>query len=72
MKMIHSGVGSSSTNVQMVADRAAAIMAAIRHADACDIVLLAGKGHETSQEISGKSFEFSDQEHIRLAAGGLV
>jgi UDP-N-acetylmuramoyl-L-alanyl-D-glutamate--2,6-diaminopimelate ligase len=72
MEMIHSGIGSSNTNVQMIADRAAAIMAAIRHADACDIVLLAGKGHETSQEISGKSFEFSDQEHIRLAAGGLV
>jgi len=35
-------------------------------------VLVAGKGHETSQEIKGKRFDFSDQEHIRLAAGGLV
>jgi UDP-N-acetylmuramoyl-L-alanyl-D-glutamate--2,6-diaminopimelate ligase len=37
-----------------------------------DVVLVAGKGHETIQEINGKSFDFSDQEHIRLAAGGLV
>ena len=51
---------------------AAAIMAAIRHADASDVVLVAGKGHETTQEIHGKSFEFSDQEHIRLAARGLI
>jgi UDP-N-acetylmuramoyl-L-alanyl-D-glutamate--2,6-diaminopimelate ligase len=56
----------------MIADRAAAIMAAIRHADARDIVLVAGKGHETTQEINGKKFDFSDQEHIRLAAGGGV
>jgi UDP-N-acetylmuramoyl-L-alanyl-D-glutamate--2,6-diaminopimelate ligase len=56
----------------MFADRAAAIMAAVRHADTHDIVLVAGKGHETSQEISGKKFDFSDQEHILLAAGGAV
>ena len=72
MNMIREGLGESATNVQMIADRAAAIMAAIRHADARDIVLVAGKGHETSQEINGKKFDFSDQEHIRLAAGGLV
>jgi UDP-N-acetylmuramoyl-L-alanyl-D-glutamate--2,6-diaminopimelate ligase len=56
----------------MIADRAAAIMTAIRHADAHDLVLVAGKGHETTQEINGKKFDFSDQEHIRLAAGGGV
>ena len=72
MQMIVDGIHSSATNVQMIADRAAAIMAAVRHADARDIVLVAGKGHETSQEINGKTFDFSDQEHIRLAAGGLV
>mgnify|MGYP003342008049 CR=1 FL=1 len=55
-----------------MADRAAAIMAAIRHADKRDVVLVAGKGHETVQEINGKTFDFSDQEHILLAAGGSV
>jgi UDP-N-acetylmuramoyl-L-alanyl-D-glutamate--2,6-diaminopimelate ligase len=70
MQMIRSGISSDAKNVQMIVDRAAAIMAAIRHADARDIVLVAGKGHETTQEINGKKFDFSDQEHIRLAAGG--
>jgi len=72
MDMIRQGIQSPNVNVQVIADRAAAIMAAIRHAEPQDIVLVAGKGHETSQEINGKKFDFSDQEHIRLAAGGLV
>ena len=72
MQMIRDGIDANAQNVQMIADRAAAIMAAVRHADARDIVLVAGKGHETTQEIQGKKFDFSDQEHIRLAAGGGV
>jgi UDP-N-acetylmuramoyl-L-alanyl-D-glutamate--2,6-diaminopimelate ligase len=72
IKMIRGGIQSLDTAVQEIPDRAAAIMAAIRHASDRDVVLVAGKGHETTQEISGKSFEFSDQEHIRLAAGGLI
>jgi len=70
MQMIRSGMKADAQNVQMIADRAAAIMAAVRNADTRDIVLVAGKGHETTQEINGKKFDFSDQEHIRLAAGG--
>ena len=72
MQMVRSGIRKDAQNIQVIADRAAAIMAAIRHADARDIVLVAGKGHETTQEINGKKFDFSDQEHIRLAAGGGV
>ena len=72
IQMIRQGIQSPSTNVQEIPDRAAAIMAAIRHADMHDIVLVAGKGHETAQEINGKKFDFSDQEHILLAAGGSV
>jgi UDP-N-acetylmuramoyl-L-alanyl-D-glutamate--2,6-diaminopimelate ligase len=72
MQMIRSGIDANAQNVQMIADRAAAIMAAIRHANPSDLVLVAGKGHETTQEIKGKKFDFSDQEHIRLAAGGGV
>jgi len=72
INMIRAGMTQDASNIQMIADRAAAIMAAVRHADAQDIVLVAGKGHETSQEINGKKFDFSDQEHILLAAGGAV
>ena len=70
--MIQSGMSGDLSNVQVLPDRAAAIMAAVRHADIKDIVLVAGKGHESTQEINGKKFDFSDQEHIRLAAGGGV
>ena len=70
--MIQSGMSGDVSNVQVLSDRAAAIMAAVRHADTKDIVLVAGKGHESTQEIDGKKFDFSDQEHIRLAAGGGV
>jgi len=72
MAMILGGIGQETSNVQMVVDRAAAIMAAVRNASSQDIVLVAGKGHETTQEVNGKKFDFSDQEHIRLAAGGMV
>ncbi len=72
MGMIRGGIDQSSVNVQMIVDRAAAIMTAVRNAAPQDIVLVAGKGHETTQEINGKKFDFSDQEHIRLAAGGIA
>jgi UDP-N-acetylmuramoyl-L-alanyl-D-glutamate--2,6-diaminopimelate ligase len=47
-------------------DRAAAIHDAIAHAQANDVVLIAGKGHETYQEISGKRFPFDDVNVVRL------
>ena len=72
IEMIRSGISQESLNVQMIIDRAAAIMAAVRNATSQDIVLVAGKGHETTQEINGKKFDFSDQEHIRLAARGIA
>jgi len=41
-------------------ERAAAIERAVREAGARDVVLLAGKGHETYQEIGGRRLPFSD------------
>ncbi|CAM3738434.1 UDP-N-acetylmuramoyl-L-alanyl-D-glutamate--2, 6-diaminopimelate ligase [Polynucleobacter antarcticus] len=70
--MIQSGMLEGQQQVQTIFDRAAAIMAAVRHADIKDIILVAGKGHESTQEIKGKKFDFSDQAHILLAAGGSV
>jgi UDP-N-acetylmuramoyl-L-alanyl-D-glutamate--2,6-diaminopimelate ligase len=70
--MINSGMTTQTKQAQIIVDRAAAIMAAVRHATEADIVLVAGKGHESTQEINGKKFDFSDQEHILLAAGGAI
>jgi UDP-N-acetylmuramoyl-L-alanyl-D-glutamate--2,6-diaminopimelate ligase len=48
-------------------ERATAILWAVRHADKKDVVLLAGKGHETYQEIKGKKLPFLDADHAALA-----
>ena len=53
--------------VHRMADRARAIEAAIGAAGAIDIVLIAGKGHETYQEIDGVRRPFSDLDHARAA-----
>src|SRR5882672_7998266 len=41
-------------------DRARAIEKAVREAAPADVVLIAGKGHESYQEIAGKRLPFSD------------
>jgi UDP-N-acetylmuramoyl-L-alanyl-D-glutamate--2,6-diaminopimelate ligase len=48
-------------------DRAAAIAGAINHAHVGDVVLLAGKGHETYQEAAGERQLFLDWDHATRA-----
>src|SRR5699024_6000605 len=48
-------------------NRAKAIMSAIWTADEKDVVLLAGKGHETLQEFADRTEPFDDREWARLA-----
>ena len=48
-------------------DRAQAIAAAVLEADARDVILLAGKGHEAYQEIAGVRHPFSDLDAARSA-----
>ena len=48
-------------------DRAAAIRSAIADAHVGDVVLIAGKGHETYQEMSGRRVPFSDVAHAQAA-----
>ena len=52
---------------EVEADRARAIERMILQSESNDIVLVAGKGHETYQEISGRRQHFSDEEHARAA-----
>ncbi len=51
---------STANEATVIEDRAAAIAWAIANAGPSDVVLIAGKGHEDYQEISGKRSAFSD------------
>ncbi len=51
--------------VLSIADRREAIKTAIHLASPGDIVLIAGKGHETCQEIKGVKHHFDDREELR-------
>lgn len=55
--------------VDVIEDRRAAIAHALGEADARDVVLLAGKGHEATQEIAGTKLPFSDIDEAAAALG---
>jgi len=56
-----------SAEHEVEADRARAIAKVISGARAQDVILIAGKGHETYQEVAGRRTHFSDEEHARAA-----
>jgi UDP-N-acetylmuramoyl-L-alanyl-D-glutamate--2,6-diaminopimelate ligase len=58
---------SREERVTVIRDRREAIMTAIRRAGAGNVVLVAGKGHETTQEIQGVKHPFSDRQVVREA-----
>jgi UDP-N-acetylmuramoyl-L-alanyl-D-glutamate--2,6-diaminopimelate ligase len=58
---------SHRESVEVQADRALAIAETIAAADAADVILLAGKGHEDYQEVAGVKHAFSDQAHAAEA-----
>ena len=57
----------ASTHIEAEPDRATAIAQAIAGAEARDVLLIAGKGHEDYQETAGVRRPFSDLEHARAA-----
>ena len=58
---------SGRQKLQVIEDRATAILSVIRHAGKHDVILLAGKGHEAYQEIKGRRLAFRDADHAALA-----
>jgi UDP-N-acetylmuramoyl-L-alanyl-D-glutamate--2,6-diaminopimelate ligase len=56
----------------IVADRARAISRALTTASPGDVVVIAGKGHETGQEIGGRTIPFDDAEVARGVLGRIV
>jgi UDP-N-acetylmuramoyl-L-alanyl-D-glutamate--2,6-diaminopimelate ligase len=55
----------SPANALVISDRGAAIRQAIMESRPGDIVLVAGKGHETWQESNGQRLPFSDEATVR-------
>ncbi|MEO6033597.1 MAG: UDP-N-acetylmuramoyl-L-alanyl-D-glutamate--2,6-diaminopimelate ligase [Burkholderiaceae bacterium] len=64
---IVAGLVGGQQRVKVIEDRRAAIAHAVRHADARDVILIAGKGHEDYQEIGGVKHPFSDVDEARAA-----
>jgi UDP-N-acetylmuramoyl-L-alanyl-D-glutamate--2,6-diaminopimelate ligase len=65
-----SGVGPDDrARVVVEPDRAAAIALAIGSATAGDVVVVAGKGHETTQSIGGRTVPFDDRDVARRILG---
>jgi UDP-N-acetylmuramoyl-L-alanyl-D-glutamate--2,6-diaminopimelate ligase len=63
--------GFSNGNVQVEPDRARAIGLAIRQGLSDDIIVIAGKGHETYQIAGGQRTHFDDAEVARQCIAGL-
>ncbi|MEE2729223.1 MAG: UDP-N-acetylmuramoyl-L-alanyl-D-glutamate--2,6-diaminopimelate ligase [Pseudomonadota bacterium] len=57
---------------QVMEDRTQAVAYAIAHAQANDVVLIAGKGHENYQEIAGNKHPYSDLAAAQAALNAAV
>jgi UDP-N-acetylmuramoyl-L-alanyl-D-glutamate--2,6-diaminopimelate ligase len=57
--------GTGAAPVEIVPERRSAIVHALQRASAGDVVLIAGKGHETTQILASGSRRFSDQQVVR-------
>jgi UDP-N-acetylmuramoyl-L-alanyl-D-glutamate--2,6-diaminopimelate ligase len=62
---------SVGTNVREIGDRAEAIETSIAALQSGDVLLIAGKGHETGQIVGDRTLPFSDVECARMVLKGL-
>jgi UDP-N-acetylmuramyl-tripeptide synthetase len=60
-------IRAGAPGAMVEADRARAIALALAQADARDVVLVAGKGHEDYQETAGGRLPFSDRQQVQQA-----
>jgi UDP-N-acetylmuramoyl-L-alanyl-D-glutamate--2,6-diaminopimelate ligase len=65
--LIAAQIVASAPKAHVQLDRALAIRRVLSSAKAADVVLIAGKGHETAQIIAGVVHAFSDTEHAQAA-----
>lgn len=67
MAAIIGGIPGQVNNVQMIQSRAQAILHAVLGAETKDVILIAGKGHETYQEVRGVRQDFDDRHWAQAA-----
>lgn len=65
---IRAAIAAAAPDALNIGDRRSAIAAAVDEAKSGDIILIAGKGHETGQEINGIKLPFSDVDVAREVA----
>jgi UDP-N-acetylmuramoyl-L-alanyl-D-glutamate--2,6-diaminopimelate ligase len=64
---IRAQILASAPGAQEIGDRAVAIREAVRSLKAGDVLVVAGKGHETGQIVGDRTLPFSDHEAVRAA-----
>ena len=64
---IRAAILAAAGGATEIPDRAEAIRTAVMNLQAGDVLVVAGKGHETTQTIGAQVIHFSDQEHIKGA-----
>lgn len=64
---LEEGLAATGARWERILDRAEAIRSALGAAAPGDVVLVAGKGHETTQEVAGERRPFDDRQVVREA-----
>jgi UDP-N-acetylmuramoyl-L-alanyl-D-glutamate--2,6-diaminopimelate ligase len=66
------GAREGQAEVHEVGDRREAIRLAVSLARPGDCLVVAGKGHETGQEVDGRKHPFDDRDELRAALREVV
>ena len=69
---IRAQIIAAAPGAREIGDRAQAIRTAVRELSAGDVLVVAGKGHETGQIIGERTLPFSDHEAVRAAIAELT
>jgi UDP-N-acetylmuramoyl-L-alanyl-D-glutamate--2,6-diaminopimelate ligase len=64
---IRAAIMAAAPGAREISDRAAAIGTAVRELRSGDVLLIAGKGHETGQIVGDRVLPFSDHEAVAVA-----
>lgn len=65
LEQIETGMKQSGGEYTVIENRRAAMKYAMQMAEKDDIVILAGKGHETYQEINGVKYDFDEKKVVK-------